>query len=139
MIETELVPVNTRSCEDCLGHVTRPTCGLHMEPSMRLTDATNLYHSSIKFSRDDTQVDAKSVMQIAMLAVNIGTFFKVKCDGPDEVSALDAVADTMVNFEEGLCPHFVEFRNSSSGRYPSNLDLLKAYVQLLKGAEGVMS
>ena len=42
-------------------------------------------------SRDDLEVNGKSIMGVMMLAAEEGSTIKVKADGPDEAGALAAL------------------------------------------------
>jgi phosphocarrier protein len=57
--------------------------GLHMRPAMQFVDVASKYQSDIKVSNGDTKVDAKSIMQMTMLAATCGTKLTVRAEGAD--------------------------------------------------------
>ena len=65
--------------------------GLHMRPAMQFVDTASQYESEITVSNDDTSVDAKSIMQMTMLAATCGTKLKVKAVGSDAQEAISAL------------------------------------------------
>ncbi len=67
--------------------------GLHMRPAMQFVDAASKYTCDIKVSNDDTSVDAKSIMQMTMLAATCGTKLKIVAEGPDAREAIEALRD----------------------------------------------
>jgi len=67
--------------------------GLHMKPAMQIVDTASKFSSDIKISRDKTVVDAKSIMQVAMLAATMGTKLTITAKGPDALMAVDALKD----------------------------------------------
>lgn len=46
----------------------------------------------VRRTDSDELVDGKSVMQMLMLACTHGTEIEIRCDGPDEAAAIDALA-----------------------------------------------
>lgn len=67
--------------------------GLHMKPAMQIVDTASKFASDIKISKDKTIVDAKSIMQVAMLAATCGTKLTIKAKGPDAQTAIEALKD----------------------------------------------
>jgi len=65
--------------------------GLHMRPAMQFVDVASKFDSDIKVSNEDTSVDAKSIMQMTMLAATFGTKLKVRAEGPDAQEATEAI------------------------------------------------
>ena len=65
--------------------------GLHMRPAMQFVDMASQYESEITVSNDDTSVDAKSIMQMTMLAATCGTKLNVKAVGSDAQEAISAL------------------------------------------------
>jgi len=63
--------------------------GLHMRPAMQFVDVASRYSSEISVSNGETDVDGKSIMQMAILAATCGTFLKIRAEGEDASSALD--------------------------------------------------
>ncbi len=67
--------------------------GLHMRPAMQFVDVASGFDCDIKVSNNDTCVDAKSIMQMTMLAATCGTKLKVKAQGPDAQEAIKALQE----------------------------------------------
>lgn len=67
------------------------TDGLHMRPAMQFVDVANKFKCDIKVSNHDTSVDAKSIMQMTMLAATCGTKLKIKAEGSDAKEAIEAL------------------------------------------------
>jgi phosphocarrier protein len=51
------------------------------------------FRSDVKLTKDDITVDAKSIMGVMMLAAECGSEVIVTAEGPDEVEAMEAVAE----------------------------------------------
>ena len=65
--------------------------GLHMRPAMQFVDVAAGFTSSIQVSNGDMSVDAKSIMQMTMLAATQGTILKVCAQGDDARDAVNAL------------------------------------------------
>lgn len=70
--------------------------GLHARAAAKLIAVTTRFSSDIKVSKDDREVDAKSIMSVMMLAASKGTTLKVMTNGSDENEALDAI-EALIN------------------------------------------
>lgn len=71
--------------------------GLHARPAMSLVDTASTFSSDIKIAKEQQIVDAKSIMQLMMLAATKGTKLTVTADGPDAdaaVKAIEALVDS---------------------------------------------
>ena len=66
--------------------------GLHARPSAEIVKAAAKFKSEVTLIRDDLEVNGKSIMGVMMLAAEFGSELVVRCDGPDEQTALDALA-----------------------------------------------
>ena len=60
-----------------------------MRPAMQFVDVASRYSSEISVSNGETDVDAKSIMQMTMLAATCGTFLTIRAEGEDASGALD--------------------------------------------------
>ena len=69
----------------------RNSDGLHMRPAMQFVDLASQFSSDIQVSNDETSVDAKSIMQMTMLAATCGTKLKIKAQGDDAEKAVEAL------------------------------------------------
>jgi phosphocarrier protein len=66
--------------------------GLHARPAAELVKLAGRFRSDIQLTKDDTTVDAKSIMGVMMLAADCGSELVVTVEGPDEAEAAEAVA-----------------------------------------------
>lgn len=71
--------------------------GLHMRPAMQFVDLANSFESEISVSHQDVCVDAKSIMQMTMLAATCGTLLKIKAIGSDSGEAIRALQELVQN------------------------------------------
>ena len=67
--------------------------GLHMRPAMQFVDVASKFTCDIEVTNKETSVDAKSIMQMTMLAATYGTKLKVRASGPDAKEAIDALRE----------------------------------------------
>jgi len=74
-----------------------------MRPAMQFVDVASRYGADISVSNGETDVDAKSIMQMTMLAATCGTFLKIRADGDDAQPALDDLRELVEvkMFDEG--------------------------------------
>ena len=79
MVETELV--------------IRNQLGLHARACALFVRAAAKFESNVLVSRDDLEVNGKSIMGVMMLAAEEGSTIKVRADGPDEAAALAALTE----------------------------------------------
>ena len=66
--------------------------GLHARPAMQLVDLANRFNAQIEIAKDDQSVDAKSIMQVMMLAATQGTTLTLTAQGDDAAEAVAAMA-----------------------------------------------
>ncbi|HPD46846.1 MAG TPA: HPr family phosphocarrier protein [Anaerohalosphaeraceae bacterium] len=67
--------------------------GLHMRPAMQFVDTASRFECDIQVANDDTLVDAKSIMQMTMLAAICGTRLRIIARGRDAAAAIAALRD----------------------------------------------
>lgn len=67
--------------------------GLHARPAADLVRLAGRFRSDVKLTKDDITVDAKSIMGVMMLAAECGSEVVVTVEGPDEIEAMEAVAE----------------------------------------------
>jgi phosphocarrier protein len=60
---------------------------------MQFVDTASRFQSSVTVSKDDINVDGKSIMQMSMLAATCGTRLKVKTEGADAAEAIEAIRE----------------------------------------------
>ncbi len=68
-----------------------------MRPAMQFVDLANSFDSDISVSHQDVSVDAKSIMQMTMLAATCGTRLKITATGADAGQAIQALQDLVEN------------------------------------------
>jgi len=79
---------------DCEGSVEIKNAeGLHMRPAMKFVDLASQFQSDIKVCNDEMQADAKSIMEMSMLAATYGTRLKIKAKGQDAEKAVGALRE----------------------------------------------
>ena len=65
--------------------------GLHARAAAKLIDLASGFESRIRMYRDGREADAKSIMQVMMLAASKGTDVEVAAQGPDAAEAVAAI------------------------------------------------
>ena len=66
--------------------------GLHARPAAEMVKAASKFKCEITISRDDLEVNGKSIMGVMMLAAEYGATITLKATGPDADDALDALS-----------------------------------------------
>ncbi len=69
--------------------------GLHARPAMMLAESAMQFDSQITIQRmdQDKAVDAKSIMQLMMLAAVCGTKLKIEASGSDASDSINAIKE----------------------------------------------
>ena len=78
----------------------RNQLGLHARACALFVKTSARFQSHVLVSRDDLEVNGKSIMGVMMLAAEEGSTIKVRAEGPDEDAAISALAD-LVNGKFG--------------------------------------
>ena len=65
--------------------------GLHARPAAEMVKAASKFKCDITISRDDLEVNGKSIMGVMMLAAEYGATITLKANGADADEALDAL------------------------------------------------
>lgn len=65
--------------------------GLHARPAAEIVKAASRFKSDVTISRDDLEVNGKSIMGVMMLAAEFGASITLRATGPDADDALDAL------------------------------------------------
>ena len=65
--------------------------GLHARAAAKLIELASGFGSSIRIRRDDREANAKSIMQVMMLAAPRGARLEVVAQGDDAAEAVDAI------------------------------------------------
>ena len=71
--------------------VIRNQLGLHARACAMFVKAAARFQSDILVSRDELEVNGKSIMGVMMLAAEEGSTIKVRAIGPDEAEAVAAL------------------------------------------------
>ena len=71
--------------------------GLHARPASLIVQTAMAFSSNIYIIKDETKVDAKSIMGILMLAAACGTELILRTEGPDEEQALEKIVEIFNN------------------------------------------
>jgi len=67
--------------------------GIHARPASSIVRAVTRFKSKVELIKDGSAADAKSIMNVLMMAAKKGTVIKVRADGEDEQEAVQAVID----------------------------------------------
>lgn len=65
--------------------------GLHARPASLLANTAGQFQCDIQLVKDGNEVNAKSIMNLLLLAAEKGTELTLRADGDDEEAALDAL------------------------------------------------
>jgi phosphocarrier protein HPr len=75
--------------------------GLHARASAKFVKAAAGFDAEVRVSKDGTEVDARSIMGLMMLAAGIGSTIEIEAEGAEAQKALDAlVALVEARFDE---------------------------------------
>ena len=76
--------------------ISNPT-GLHLRPAGNLCKVAMNYKSHITFMYGENSANAKSVLSVLGACIKCGDELEFKCEGPDEVEAMNALVDAIEN------------------------------------------
>jgi len=71
----------------------RNQLGLHARACALFVKTAARFKSHVMVSRDDLEVNGKSIMGVMMLAAEEGSTIKVRAEGPDAEAAVQALQD----------------------------------------------
>jgi phosphocarrier protein len=71
--------------------------GLHARASALFVKTASRFSSDVMLSRDDIEVNGKSIMGIMMLAAAKGSAVSLTVTGDDEADAFQAIGDLITN------------------------------------------
>jgi len=66
--------------------------GLHARPASLLVKLAGNFKSEIQLAKDDTEVNAKSILGVMMLAAGPGNTITIIASGPDEEEAVKEIS-----------------------------------------------
>ncbi|AEE17546.1 HPr family phosphocarrier protein [Treponema brennaborense] len=79
----------------------RNRAGIHARPAALIAQTANKFASEVLLERDDTTVNAKSIMGVITMAAGYNTTLTVRASGSDEAAAVQAIYSLFENkFEE---------------------------------------
>jgi len=67
--------------------------GLHARSASKLVSLATSFSCEIQISHKGKEADAKSIMQLLMLAAKQGEEITLICDGEDEQAAMEAICE----------------------------------------------
>ncbi|MDP8258745.1 MAG: HPr family phosphocarrier protein [Candidatus Aadella gelida] len=76
--------------------VIKNKTGLHARPAALFVQVANKFDSEITITKDDNEVNGKSIMGILMLAAERGSKIIIKADGDDAESALEELSEILL-------------------------------------------
>jgi len=71
--------------------------GIHARPSSLIVKTALKFKSKIDFVKEDTRANAKSIMEVMMLAAVYGTQIKLIVEGEDEIEAALEIENIFIN------------------------------------------
>ncbi len=72
--------------------------GMHARPAMLFAEIAGKFSASITVGhKDSSQVDAKSIMQLMMLAATEGTALIINADGDDANDAISELVELVIS------------------------------------------
>jgi phosphocarrier protein HPr len=71
--------------------------GLHARPAAEIVKLAAKFNSEITITKDDLDVNGKSIMGVMMLAAEHGSDITFRAEGPDAQQALDALTTLVSN------------------------------------------
>ena len=66
--------------------------GIHARPAAIIAQTANKFACEVTLSRDDTTVNAKSIMGVITMAAGYNTVLTLKTEGDDEKEAAETIA-----------------------------------------------
>lgn len=67
--------------------------GLHARPAAEFVKLAGTFRSDVLVSKDDLEVNGKSIMGMMMLAAEYGTTIIIRATGEDAAAAVDALSE----------------------------------------------
>ena len=65
--------------------------GIHARPAAIIAQTANKFECEVMLARDDTTVNAKSIMGVITMAAGYNTVLTLRTEGTDEKEASDAI------------------------------------------------
>lgn len=70
--------------------------GLHARPSTQIATTASRFAADIQLTKDGMTVDAKSVLELLMLAAECGSQLHITAEGADAKEAVKTIADLVI-------------------------------------------
>ncbi|RCK81217.1 MAG: Phosphocarrier HPr protein of PTS system [Candidatus Ozemobacter sibiricus] len=67
--------------------------GLHARPAALLVKLASTFESDVQLAKEDTEVNAKSILGVMMLAAGPGNVVTIIAEGKDEEAAVQAISN----------------------------------------------
>lgn len=75
--------------------------GLHARPAAQFVKIASKYKSDVYLSKNNREINGKSIMGVMMLAAEMGSEVVIKADGEDEQMVIDELVSLINNkFDE---------------------------------------
>ncbi len=75
--------------------------GLHARPAAQFVKIASKYKSDVYLSKNNREINGKSIMGVMMLAAEMGSELTIKADGEDEQMVMDELISLINNkFDE---------------------------------------
>lgn len=74
--------------------------GLHARPASEFVNKCKAFQCEVLLEKDETQVNAKSILGVLSLGANKGTKITIITDGPDEEEAASTLAELISSFKD---------------------------------------
>ena len=79
--------------------ILNPT-GLHTRPGNQFVKLAKEFESEVTVTKEDKSFSAKSLMKLMKIGISQGDQIEVRCEGVDEVLALEKLVDFLANLTE---------------------------------------
>ncbi len=67
--------------------------GLHARPSAQFVQIASKFKSDVYLSKNDREVNGKSIMGVMTLAAEMGSLLTIRVNGRDEKNAMEALVN----------------------------------------------
>lgn len=71
--------------------------GIHARPAALIVETATKFKCNVIFIKDGMRANAKSIMNIMLLAAEPGAIIKVETEGSDETDALSAIEELFLS------------------------------------------
>ena len=89
------------ACSSALTCKVRAAFTLHARPAAQLVQAVQNFDAELVLIRDNTQADAKSILDILVLSIQEGDWLVIEANGADAGAALEVLAGLFTSGFEG--------------------------------------